>query len=70
MRRLVETTALPFAEITRRAGQLRASHLAAAFRARFGHTMSEARRRTSRTRIPPDRTPLNSCYCQQEEEKE
>ena len=53
VRRLVETTDLSFAEITRRAGQLSASHLAAAFRARFGHTMSEARRRTSRTRIPP-----------------
>lgn len=43
VRRLVETTDLSFAEITRRAGQLSASHLAAAFRARFGLTMTAAR---------------------------
>ena len=57
VRRLVETTDLPFAEITRRAGQLSASHLAAAFRARFSQTMTEARRCThqptdSRARAP------------------
>lgn len=44
VRRLVETTDEPFADITRRAGQLSASHLAAAFKARFGLTMSAARR--------------------------
>jgi LacI family transcriptional regulator len=43
VRTLVETTDLPFAEITRQAGQLSASHLAAAFRARFGQTMTAAR---------------------------
>ena len=53
VRRLVETTDLPFAEITRRAGQLSASHLAAAFRARFGLTMSEARQRASRFTLVP-----------------
>lgn len=44
VKRLVETTDLPFAEVTRRAEHLRASHLAAAFKARFGQTMSDARR--------------------------
>ena len=59
VRRLVETTDLPFAEITRRAGQHSASHLAAAFRARFGHTMSEARRRAKRRAQAKDGTQQN-----------
>lgn len=49
VKRLVETTDLPFSDVTRRAGHLRASHLAAAFKARFGQTMTEARRAAATT---------------------
>lgn len=40
---LVADTDIPFAEIARRCGQLSASHLAAAFRRRYGTTMTEVR---------------------------
>ena len=42
---LVADSDLPFSEITRKCGQMSASHLAAAFRRRFGETMTALRRR-------------------------
>lgn len=47
VRRLVTTTDLPFHEIAARAGQLSVSHLADAYRRRFGRTMGEDRRGVS-----------------------
>lgn len=47
VRRLVKSTDLAFKEIAARSGHLSVSHLAAAYRQRFGCTMSEDRKRFS-----------------------
>ncbi len=50
---LVQETDTPFGEIAALCGQLSQSHLGAAFRARFGETMSASR---SRLRPPTSRS--------------